>query len=397
MKNNYEFIWSDGWYIEDGKAWFVDGQRDVLCCLDFQTDECDYVQKIPNLNINKFRLNPQCVKRKNEIYCLPDIGDCIWIYNLDKKCFEHIKIDNSNNDRLSITNLWEFNNKLFIVSVGLKKIIEIDPKLKVIDNYYTICINDNEKLANSVKVGANIFSVSAVSNKVYQFDLELKKVTVHTISEVADVFQTISYDGCNFWLTGYNKAIYVWNRDKNETKIIVNFPKQFGIYDFAGKEKEILDCEKSVYDVPVFLMSRVVGQYVWFVPFQTNQVLYVDKRTHEINVLEIREEIETRESLSKNTMASKYLLQYILDDRYLGLYSFKNKCIYEIDAVKRKSVSLRYLFTDNYINKYVSQQTFYESNKFHRVLFNHVLWREAENNEQSEKKLMTGKLIYEQC
>lgn len=398
MKRNYEFIWSDGWYIENGKAWFVDGQRDVLCCLDLKTRECEYVVQIPNSKTNKFRLNPRCVKRQNDIYCLPDIGDKIWIYNLDNAYFKNIEIDNPNKDRLIITDLWEFNNKLFIVSVGLKKIIEIDPKLKVIDNYYTICINDNEKIANSVKVEADIFSVSAVSNKVYQFDLELKKVTVHTISEAAGAFHTISYDGCNFWLSGYNKAIYVWNKDKHEIKVITEFPHDFGIYDFVGKKKTILDCENNVYDVPTFLMSRAVGQYVWFVPFQTNQVLYVDKKTHEINVLEISEEIETRESLSNNTMASKYLLQYILDERYLGLFSFKNNCIYEIDSVTRKSMRLRFLFSTNYIDKYLFQQKFLESNMYHRVLFNHLILRkEAGNHEQSERSKTIGKMIYEQC
>ncbi len=397
MKKNYEFIWSDGWYIEDRNAWFIDGQRDVLCCLDLETSECEYVVQIPNSNTNKFRLNPRCIKRENEIYCLPDIGDNIWIYNIDKEYFENIKIDNPNKDRLSITNIWEFNNKLFIVSVGLKKIIEINPEHKVVDNYYTICFCDNEKIANSIKVETNIFSVSAVSNMIYQFDLELKKVTVHTISNATSAFHTISYDGCNFWLTGYNKAIYIWNRDKNETKIIADFPKQFGIYDFAGKKKTILDCEKNVYDVPTFLMSSAVGQYVWFIPFQTNQVIYVDKRTYEMNVLEIDEEIETRESLSRNTMNSKYLLQYVLDNRYFGLFSFKQNCIYEIDADRKKIIKSRLGFTTNYINKYISQQTFYESNKFDRVLFNHFfLWRGVEINELSERSKTIGKMIYEQ-
>ncbi len=372
--NSNCFIWSDNWYIDNNEAWFVDGERDILCCLNLKSNTCDYAVKIPNSNLDEFRLNSRCIKFENEVFCMPDKGERIWVYNLNDRYFQQIDIKNPNKVRISIVDFWEYDNKLFAVSIGLKQVIEINIDKKVIDNYYALCDTPEKQIAKSIKVGMNIYCVSAVSNHIYQFDLKIKKSTVYTIPKAEGGFYTISFDGCKFWLSGYRKEIYIWDKENNSTNILRDFPRQFGIYNFARNEKYILDCERTVYDTPAFIESRVAGNYIWFIPFQTNKIIYVDRVTFQVNVLE-NEENESISSLSSYYLAHKYLVLYMEDDRYIGLFSFKDNSVLEIDAIKMTIVKKVYSFGQEYLNTFMAalEKNFNEVNWFHRIIFQKIL------------------------
>ncbi len=387
MKDNYEFIWSDNWYIEEDKAWFVEGERNILFCMDLQSDECEYVAEIPTLNseTSKFRQNPRCIKIENEIFCIPDIGECVWVYNLLDSQFRQIEIENPNRERLSMTGVWKYCAKIFVLSVGLKKIIEIDVGKKVIDNFYTLCDMPGEEIAKYVRVESDIYCVSAVSNQIYQFNLETKKITIYTLPNVKGGLYAIGYDGNRFWLSGNRKEIYIWDKKNNSTQILSKFPEQFGIYNFGGDGEKVLDCESIVYDTPTFIDIKAVGQYIWLIPFQTNKVIYVDKDSCQIYSLELNEEEETKESLSKNCMSAKFLVEYILDNRYIGVFSFKNNCIFEIDTLERRKVTKVYTFNNDYRQK-MSGRSFSDKSKFDRMLFKHILLINVKNAEQDDDK-----------
>ena len=165
-KMNNKYIWSDGWWIEDSEAWFVDGERNILLKLNTRTNECSFIASIPNGKQNRFRLNPKCLKIENAIYCMPDTGDYIWIYQLEKREFKQIKVNNPKKGRLAINNFWLHGKKIFAVSIGLRQIIEIDTDKKCIVNYYDLDGNISE----SILISDNIFCVSSETNIVYQFD-----------------------------------------------------------------------------------------------------------------------------------------------------------------------------------------------------------------------------------
>ncbi len=270
------FVWSDNWYIEGNKAWLVDGEKNCLLCLNLDVDECEYKGEIPDKASSKFRLNPRCIKCNSDIFLMPDCGDSIWVYQLDNSQFHRIKIENPEGVQISITNFWQDNGKIIAVSIGLRQIIEINIKERKIENSYQICKSKNVKISRSVKVGGKIYCISAVSNQIYQFDLNAKKTEVYTIPNTEDGFRTICYDGENFWLSGWHKAVYVWNKEDDVTRVIDDFPPQFGIYNFAHYGDSLLDCKAVKYDTPVFIDSAAVGQYIWYIPFQTNKIIYVD-------------------------------------------------------------------------------------------------------------------------
>lgn len=386
--DNY-FCWSDNWWIEENNAWFVDGERDILFKLDFLTNQCEYIKEIPNNTKWKFRQNPRCLKYKNDIICLPDLSEHIWIYHADE--FEKIEIKNPDKVRILINNFWIFDDKLYAVSVGLKQILEINLEKRRIDNYYTI-YDSTIQIAGSVKVDEKIFVVSSISNQVYEFDLITKKTVIYELTDVNDKFYTICFDGKKFWLSGYNKAIYCWNKDEGIVDVINKFPKQFGIYDYSGKKDIFLNCELTTYDVPVFIDIKMVGKYVWCIPYQTNNILYIDKDIVEISIFDILNEKETDNSIVR-MLTHKYLSEYIKDNRYIGIYSLKNNYVLEIDVEKMKISRKKFFFNNSCIHSLSESigKVFYEVDDFNKMLYRRMLLM---NKKHSRKENHIGKKVY---
>lgn len=338
-------LWSDNWWIEGNYAWAIDGERDLLTLLNLQTGQYELLRELPNESINKFRLNPRCIKCGDVIFCFPDIGQCIWIYHVKLMQFEKIKVENPNRVRLSFSYFWEIANSIFIVSTGLKQIIEIDIGKRIIVDYYDLEKVDDVRIASGIKVGTNIYCVSMSSNHIYEFNILSKKVAKIELPDIKGGLYTICFDGYNFWLSGYCREFYIWNREKNVVIIAGRFPEDFGIYNFDLKSKFLLDCEIKEYPTPTFIASLVVQNFIWFIPFQTNKIIYVDKLTYDIFAFEIETEDEDEVSLINRELNHKYLLEYVREDRYIGLYSFKNKCINEIDTLKKYVKQVEYTFS----------------------------------------------------
>lgn len=335
LSRQNEFFWGDKWCVENNTAWFVSGKFNVLFSVDMMADKFKIVAALPG-DLNLFRQNSNCVKCEDTVFCMPDNGDCIWCYNLSSDEFQKIEIINSRSLSAGIGDFWKCGEILWAVSGGSKQILEIDIKKKKVIGYYNITTEENENLAKSAKDGNYIYIASASKGRVYIFDIERKEVKVQEFLEMKNGLRTISVDGKKVWLSGYKKEIFTWNQSKNEVICLNNFPLNFGIYNFDGKELPFLDCETVEYDMFTFLESINVADYIWFIPFQTNQILYVNKDTNKINAFEIEEEEENEKNVKKRELNCKYVLQYVYDNRYIGLYSLKNRLVYEIDAYTMK-------------------------------------------------------------
>lgn len=377
-KRDSLFIWGGNWDIEDDKAWFVPGECNVLLQFDLNTGQGEFVAEIPNNTANAYMLNCYCIKCGTDIFCMPYLGsNSIWVYQLGNSQFQQIKIENSNNVQSApyISELWRYGEKLFVVSRGWQQIFEIGIREKKIENYYSICDVSTAGIAQSIRVGQAIYTVSASVNEIYQFDIITKKTVTYVIPDIKERLYAICFDGENFWLSGYSKKIYVWNKESNTIVTLDKFPDQFGIYNFKNDGKTFLDCKSTEYDTPVFIKIIAAGQYIWFIPLQTNKIIYVDKNTYECRILEIEEENETEDSLLTQRITAKYTPQYIREYRYIGLHSIKNDYIFEIDTLQRRIERKKY-FLDKRAIQNIAQiyarhgRIFYcESNDVDRLFF----------------------------
>lgn len=329
LKKNNEFLWGDKWNVEDNTAWFVPGNVNVLCCADLDSNYYKIVASFPGYLKGGFRLNSNCVKYDNVIFCIPNYGEYLWCYDLSTGISTKVEIANPNQGRIGILDFWKHNNSLWAVSTGLKQILEIDMNSKKVLSYYEITDQKDEVIARSAKSESCIYITSATKGRIYEFNINIREIKIKDFPLIKNGLQTISANENKVWLSGLKREIYIWGRNNNEIDILKKFPSDFGIYNFDGKEKIFLDRTSTEYDMPAFTESIVAGKYIWFIPFQTNQILYVDSNTNEINVFAIEEEEENEKSIENREMKAKYVLQYVYEDRYIGLYSLKNEVIYE--------------------------------------------------------------------
>ena len=210
--DNNIFIWSDNFWIENSQAWFISAKYNVIFSLDLHTNECNYVASIPNNSNNMFRMTPRCIKCNENIVCMPDKGDEIWVYNLESGIFSRIDIDNPKRVRLSIWYFWEYGNKVYAVSKGLKHILEVNIAERKVDSAYLLYeehehykSNDIDVIQNnltyyvgdcyiggilySARVGNVIYSL-AMDNRIYQFDKKTKNVLYETLPDIGRKFYT---------------------------------------------------------------------------------------------------------------------------------------------------------------------------------------------------------------
>lgn len=395
--SNNTFIWSDNWWIEDNKAWFVDGMNNILFCLDLDTHMCELAIKIPDENSSTFRLTPICIKCGKDILCIPAKGKSIWVFNLDNCKFTEIVIDGLDNFQWAF-DFWLYKDKVFAIARLTNKILEVNISQRKIDNYHIIC--ENDLIAASVRVDDSIYSVSEQSGKLYRFDLLTYNVETYFISGIEKKLAAICFDGKQFWLSGYSKEIYRWNKEENCITKLDEFPENFGVYNFRGNSDDVIDYETVEYEYPAFLNLVAVDEYIWCIPFETNKIIYVDKQTNEMKVLEIDDGVETKESILNiyhHCPGHKYLLEYVRDNRYLGVFSLEHDRVLEIDAKK-----LTYEWHDYYIGDRCMRQcaeikmnTFFEYNLLDRKVYNTILQTNKCNISDVHKSCFGAK-IYEE-
>ena len=380
-----EFLWGDKWSVENNIAWFVSGSNNILFCVNMITNQYRIVEPLPGKFQGGFRLNSNCIKSDNVIFCMPDIGSCIWYYDLFTNKFQKIEMKNPNNLRMSVVDFWKCGDILWAVSSGLKQIIEINLSKKFVVRYYNITNSNEEIIARSIKSGNCIYVASALKGRIYEFNIETKNIMINDLPTIEGGLHTISVCKGKFWLSGYDKNIYIWEKDKNIVEISNHFPSNFGIYNFDRKASKFLNCDVVKYHTPTFLESIHVGDYMWFIPFQTNHILYVNTDTYKINVFEIKEEEEI-ENGRRREMNCKYVLQYIYKNRYIGLYSLKNEIVLEIDSktfeIKKRRISLE----EDSLKKIFPEWIFRENINAECSLYKKLLKKDIKYESRKETK-----------
>lgn len=334
-----KYIWGEEFWIENDVAWYVGMEVNALFCLHFDTSEYEMVKQLPDLRMEALG-GFRCMKIKDRIYCFPARGREILIYSLKEEKFSRIEVTNNTNKGLGIINVFEQADKLYIVSQNLKQVLVMDIETESITEYHTIA-DDVEIMLGLETVGNNIYCWEWMGNRIYEYNLKSASVHQYILKDVKEGIGTICFNGAHFILTGYSGKVYCWNKDENRVSSLGDFPRGFGIYPFTyNKYKQC------------FITSRLISGKVWFIPYAANCIIYMDD-SFTLRALEIDSEREDSDSLNRQSWPYKYEVCYVVKDRYLGLYSFKNKRILEIDTVTGKSSE-----KDFYLNQQGKQELY---------------------------------------
>lgn len=373
------FPMSDNWWVEKDKAYFCGTRLSALFCVNMSSLQCELVAWLPESDMVDFFVHPYCVKYKDSIICLPGTGKEIWSYYIKKKVWKKTEI---NNDGQLILSKWSYSQtdgRIWLLEYDTGKILQVDLDKKVVEKEFRLP-RDGEKVSYGEYVLIQNKLYTVAGKRVYCIDTKEMDVTIYEVSGVKTGLYTICYDGLNFWLGGYCKEIYIWNPKQGLIKVLTKFPARFGIYHYHGTP----DIDYSIFpytteEVPFFGYSFLLGKYVWYIPTQSNGIIYIDKETYEIHFLEIQEEWETKESLDRD-YASKFLFEYIREDRYIGIYSIQNQLIFEVDtvmlSVKYKDFELSadaVLALAKGFGQYDGRRMFREKKKKDRLFFSTLL------------------------
>ena len=323
-----DIIWTDRIWTEGNKGWFVLAAKNALFEMDMELSECKLLTILPDFT--KWRSNPTCIKYKNHILCMPDHGENIWDYDIETGNMDPIHILQDDTKEVRSVYHWIVEDIMYAVSNSWKQVIVIDLQKREVIERVSIA-DESVVFGQSILVENSIYTVSQSSSNIYEYNIDEKCVTVHDLNNISSNLFTIVYDGNNFWLSGTCKEIYVWNKAANVVEVIQEFPDDLGKYLFEKNDKDVLDCQSFDLGERIFAYSINSKRYMWFVPYNTNKILYVNKGNYHVSVLEIGEEIETRETLSSRIWYDKFFAQYIENGKLLNLYSMKNKKFLEID------------------------------------------------------------------
>lgn len=391
MENKY--LWSDGWWIDNNEAWFIDPERSVLLKLDLNIMQCDFVVELPIGKQKNFRSHPKCIKVNDEIYCMPYNNNNILVYQLKKNKFIKIKLDTLQKENAGIYNFELYDKEIFAVSIELNKIISINTEDKYVVKMYDL----SENVSASTLIGSSLFIVSSERNKIFQFDLKQKRLIEHIINVKSPGFKTICFDGEKVWLTGYKKEIYIWDLKNNSIQTITAFPKCFSLYD-TKVEKGFVQNDFEIADTPIFLYTIYCNGIIWFIPFQTNLILYIHKNSKQLNIFEIENEDETPKSLLGRELCHKYLFEYKMEDRYIGLFSLKNNTYFQIDTLENTYKKINFSYSKQYqnemLNVYINNQALYREQRFTDRLFFSLLLKRGKNSQMLKTKESIGEKIF---
>ena len=388
-----EFLWSDNWSILENEAWFVTGEQDILFCIDRKTRSTTFAKEIPERK-NSFRLHPKCIKYGDTVFCLPDTGENIWCYHVSSDTWKKIVVDNPQKIRIACTNSWIIEDKLYIVSIGLKQILEVDISREIVTFYYDLPVKNGESISSSILIGQHIYVTGVSPVYIYKFDCLTKKIEVIQLFGLNDSIQTISYDGEKFWLSGRCRKIYIWKEDTNEIISLDSLPDELGIWNFSGKYDFLLNYHVDAVEMPLFLYSIFVNKYIWFIPAQSNEILYIDTKTYEIRIFHLKNEDQTEENVKTQLLGHKYLLEYVRSERYIGLFSLKNRWVIEIDTLELNYNILQFHVRVEHTHK-IRKTILYDKFCLDNLSYEHEVMRMEELFEYIQLKVMDKRFMYE--
>lgn len=322
MTQKVSIIPNEGMYQDNDEFWFM-GSCDKFIYKVNRNGMVEIVAEVPLDVTDEHRIYPRCIKKSNEIYCIPDKGKNILVYDLKWEKFKEIPIGSSQNKRLSIFNSWIQNDNLWCVSYGKNKILKINLNKFLVEKQFDVFEPKEQVGFEAIKTEESIYCISNCSTRIREFNLSSESSKTFVIECQDKGFNTIVSHGENVYLTGYLDYIYCWNKNSNQIK-------KYRISDRTFRYN------KNEKVTPRFYRSACLKNVIVFIPYNTqysksNHVVYLDKFTQEINSIDLSHMIG-------EPVAGEHFVIECFYDNTLEIGHMSNGYIFQIDFVE-KSVS----------------------------------------------------------
>lgn len=380
-------------------AWIICGYTNMIFKYDFFNATYEFVAPLPENGIEYYDYHPRCVKYKTKVFCLPCRGSDIYIFDISTGKFRKIDLKNTDDDRINLDKLKIEGHLLYTISYGMKQIIVIDLEAeKIIKTYH---INDCDgTLYKAVKCDSSdkVYAISDKNSVIYQYNLKQsssKKIEVLQNSGIDEQgFTTIADVGEQLWLSGYNNKIYIFNTEKEILEKYIELPDDIKFYDYENSGVIYKDKEENDF---YFYDCAAFDDTVWFIPHQTNKILYVNTKDYAVRELYMDKEEETDYSLSR-IIKRKYEIVKKGKEGTLVLESYQNNCYYMINTadqtVKLKSGNVSYTNLEKLWKEYGVNRVFFSENfVVDYMMYSYGIAHKTGQNIQKEK-MPIGSKIY---
>ena len=323
-------IYNDGTFEENGNVWFVGYVDNILYHID-TIGSIEIVAIIPTEDTDTYRMNPICIKNKNEIICLPDRAKKIMIYNIETKEFREIPIS-LNVDRCTISNAWVEEDYLWCVSYRSGELIKCNLENKEIKKFSVCPPNYQSGAGEAIKVNQDIYILHKNRTAITEFNIETEKEQVFELTCEDIGFGTIIYANNSFYLTGFKKNIYKWEKDNNRVTSI-----EIG-------EKIVFDAEIDNSKSFRFIHSKYVNGYILFIP--NNDAHYI---CNDVILFDLEKETEKIYSFKDEKVSRKfgeYLVYNCSSGEKVLIQDYSQKDYWELDTetgrIRKQKLEVNY-------------------------------------------------------
>lgn len=217
------------------KIWCCINDFNSLLSIDINTKKIELAGVFPNESYGGTQLYAAMKKIGNKIYCIPFFAKAIAVYDIQKKEFNNIEIDNSifkcKSRGCYFWGVQEYKNYLFIfpfygsaiirLNINTNEIIYLSDWIAEIDSEV---FNREEGYfkRQAILNDGKIYIPFCNANAVFEIECETLVWKIYKLGDEKVGYSGICYDGESFWLSPrVFGCIKKWNKKNNTIKNIV--------------------------------------------------------------------------------------------------------------------------------------------------------------------------------
>lgn len=316
-------------YKDNEDVWFLGENYSLLFQVSLVDCSIKKIIRIKDEKFMQFRRYWRLLKIRSRVILIPINSTKITIYHTDRDKFSFIYLDEPT---VNCMNCIEKEQKLYLISDT--EIIVIDVEKERVEEYIPVPANGKVNSMVALLDGEHIFIPLVFQAAVIDFYIPERNFSYTYLDCGANGFVAGVSDGEKIWLAGDSGNIICWSYISGELIIYDQVPEEFESFNY-DKQGNFVKwgsgwrpgvCFKFWYDC--FLLD----DRVWFIPFLSDSLLYIDKRNHRLCKFTLDHERETEFSM-KNRPSRKFMFIGIQQERYIKVYSMKRNLIYSIDSV----------------------------------------------------------------
>jgi len=305
-------MWTDSWFIEGDDAYFVGAECQILFKANIMSGDIETMAVLPVKDIFSFRGHPICIKRNDNIYCLPDTENNVFVYSINNKQWKTIDLELGDSDRLNMCLYMSLDKSFFIGYISSGRIISILDDTLEIDYDNKIELNDGEKILFA-KIINKSFTLYTNQSNIYFFDCDNKQIIKRYVDGWFRLYEEIiSFE--RFLCSNNNEVGIAVMKKNNDLGLSLKDANSQDAFNFSSIEK--------------------YKNEIWFVPKKLNKIGVYNTETKEQRWIEIIE--EKNGIFNTYPLRQNYVRLYYRNNNYLGLYSMNMHRVVEIDTQKKK-------------------------------------------------------------